>query len=882
MIGRRVLSALLAIAGIAGIAGTAHAQVRGAAALGPLVAGLGTSVRVLVIGAHPDDEDTPLITYLSRGRQATTAYLSLTRGEGGQNLIGAETREALGVLRVAESLAAREIDGAQQYFTRAYDFGPSKSLDEARFNWGTLDENGLTTRDVVRIVRTFRPHVIVSVTPSDARDGGAQHAYASRLAEVVFALAADTTRRCACGVPWTPLKLYRVVRHDEPGADTLTTLHVNVGEYSPVLGRTYVELAAESRSRQRSQGVASAMALGGPLDALRRVATRVGPDEARTERSMFDGIDTTLARLRPRPGMSANPALDSLPAAIARVQAAYRAETPDAASAPLAAVVGLAARAAVLPGITTRKDLYDPDALRSLEDLYRRAQDALVLASGVTVDASATRELVARATEADSSDTLHIDVTLFNRGRDLVQVNAVMLTGAPNVYLTPRALVGPDSAWSGTVGLTPRFMTSAWWLTAARIDGFYAYDVDGRPEADHAAGNEAGALRATVRLAIAGAEASVNVPVVYRPPEPGRLAELPVAVVPGVTVRMDHAFEYARAGQRLARPMRVVVQSAFATERDIDVTLNLPPGLATDTATRRVRIPPGAAGVVAYTVRGVPKAQPYKLGALVTTGADRYGSGVGLISYDHIVPQRLAFPASTIISGVDVNVPAGMFVGYAAAGPDQTPRMLTELGVPTSQLDPAALSLPGSDLSRFTAIAVAPRAYELAPVLLSANPRLFAFARAGGTVVVQYGRNEMEQPGVLPYPVTIGSPAQMVTQEGSVVRLLAPLASALAAPNRIDSTDFVDWVQDRALFVPQAFDPHWRPALEVGDAGEPALRGSLLSAAYGRGTYVYTTLSLFRQLPRANPGAARLFVNLLARGAPTHVAPPRTAPAASR
>jgi hypothetical protein len=342
-------------------------------------------------------------------------------------------------------------------------------------------------------------------------------------------------------------------------------------------------------------------------------------------------------------------------------------------------------------------------------------------------------------------------------------------------------------------------------------------------------------------------------------------------------VRLDHAFEYARAGQRLLRPMRVTVQSAYATAREVSVTLALPPGLTTDSATRRVTMPPGASGVVAFMVRGTPVARQYPLGAEAATGADRYGSAVGTIAYDHIAPQRLAFPASTYINGVDVTIPSGTFVGYAAGAPDQTPRMLTELGVPTSQLDPAALALPGSDLSRFTAIAVAPRAYELAPVLLSANPRLFAFARGGGTVVVQYGRGEMEQPGVLPYPVALGRPVQSVTEEGSPVRLLRPTASVLAAPNKIDSLDFVEWVQDRAVFVPQTFDAHWRPAIEVGDAGEPPLRGALLTAPYGRGTYVYTTLSLFRQLPRANPGAARLLVNLLTQRPSSSAAPAPTA-----
>jgi LmbE family N-acetylglucosaminyl deacetylase len=266
---------------------------RGAAALAELIRGLGVTARVLMIGAHPDDEDTQLITWLARGRGVETAYLSLTRGDGGQNLIGNELGEALGVIRTEELLAARRIDGGRQYFTRAYDFGFSKSAVETYRHW----PKDSILRDVVTVVRVFRPHVIVSVFSGAPRDGHGHHQVAGLLAREAYDVAGDTVRfpRDQFGAPWAPLKFYRSSRFAPDSA----TLRVNVGEYNSVLGRSYAEIAAESRSQHKSQGFGVLQRRGVVWDYLRREATRVNErQEARTETSLFDGIDTTLAGLK--------------------------------------------------------------------------------------------------------------------------------------------------------------------------------------------------------------------------------------------------------------------------------------------------------------------------------------------------------------------------------------------------------------------------------------------------------------------------------------------------------------------------------------------------------------------------------------------------------
>src|SRR5689334_19722585 len=326
---KRITGASLALMLLA-VAPRASAQERGAVALGELVSGLGVSARVLVIGAHPDDEDTRLIAWLARGRHVETAYLSLTRGDGGQNLLGNELGESLGAIRTEELLAARRIDGGKQYFSRAFDFGFSKSADETFRHW----PRDSILRDVVTVVRSFKPHVIVAMFSGTPRDGHGHHQASGILAREAFDIAGDTVRfprAATAGLGgWTPLKFYR-------GAWTLPptdpVLRINVGEFDPMIGRSYAEIAAESRSQHKSQAMGALQPKGVRFTQVRREVTRVNESQAPgTEKSLFDGIDTTWARFRtPDTSPPVAALVDSLARAIAAVQAAPFLRSPDAA-----------------------------------------------------------------------------------------------------------------------------------------------------------------------------------------------------------------------------------------------------------------------------------------------------------------------------------------------------------------------------------------------------------------------------------------------------------------------------------------------------------------------------------------------------------------------
>lgn len=304
------------------------AQERGAAALGHLVQSLGVNTRVLVMAAHPDDEDTQLIAWLARGRGVETAYLSLTRGDGGQNLVGNELGEPLGAIRTEELLAARRIDGGRQYFTRAFDFGFSRNAEETLTQW----VRDSILRDVVTVVRAFRPHVIVSVFSGTPADGHGHHQVAGILAREAWDISADTVRfprAATAGLgPWTVAKFYRgaFFRNQDRA-----TLRINVGEYGPLMGRSWAEVAADSRSQHRSQGMGALQQKGVRYDLLMREATRTGPADARSERSLFDGIDTTWARFAPlMRTASQRAALAALPAAFAEARRTLDLQRPHA------------------------------------------------------------------------------------------------------------------------------------------------------------------------------------------------------------------------------------------------------------------------------------------------------------------------------------------------------------------------------------------------------------------------------------------------------------------------------------------------------------------------------------------------------------------------
>ena len=836
----------------------------GAEALGVLLQQLAVSARVLMIGAHPDDEDSQLLAWLSRGRGVETAYLSLTRGEGGQNIIGSELGDALGILRTEELLAARRIDGAQQYFTRAFDFGFSKTAEETFSRWPHDD----MLRQVVAVVRAFRPHIIVSVFSGTPRDGHGHHQVAGILAREAYDAAGDTVkvpREMASGLsPWTPLKFYRGSFF---AADTgSAVLRFNVGEFSPILGKSYAELAAESRSQHKSQAFGSLPRRGVRWDAVRLEHTRVvtaANGNGFGEGTLFDGVDTTWSRFRslmPRAEQAA--LLDTLGAQLRVARDSVDLFAPSRSLPALSAVartldrVRDAGLGAVSVGGEARMSAPQLDLVRAVDFARERTSRAIQLAAGIAIEATVPRELFA------TNERIPVSVSTYNRGRDTLRIlerswdwgglqrqPAGVPRGAP---------IPPDSAAADTIDLVIPYVTVPWWMAGGRSTAMYEPRGVAGPEASR---DIAATLVQTFELY--GVRVRVRTPVVYRYGDQvkGELNR-PLAIAPAVSVRLGRTIEYMRANTPVDRTVLVTLSSALGAPQTVRTTLVPPRGLTADSTVRAVQLAgAGSTETIAFRVRGrLPKGK-HELTAIASVADMAFQAGYILVDYDHIRPRRMYIEPKTQISAVDVRVPPNISVAYVPGVADHGAAALEQLGVPITVIEPAQLRT--ANLRRYTTLVVGPRAYDASPELRASRDVVLAFARSGGTVVVQYGQYEMMQTGIMPYPITLGRPADRVTDETAPVSLVAPQSPILRTPNVITQTYFDGWVQERSLYMPRTFDSRYTAPLEVHDKEEPPNRGALLMTPVGRGLYIYTTLSLFRQLPSGVPGAARLLVNLV-------------------
>ncbi|MEO8562786.1 MAG: PIG-L family deacetylase [bacterium] len=844
------------------------AQERGAVALGEAVAGLDVTGRVLLIGAHPDDEDTQLLTWLARGRQIETGYLSLTRGDGGQNLIGNELGPLLGMIRTEELLAARRLDGGRQFFTRAYDFGFSKTAEETYTHW--VKDSIL--RDVVTVVRAFRPQIIVAVFSGTPRDGHGHHQVSGMLAREAFDAAADTVRfpRVAtAGLgAWLPAKFYRAQRFN-PAEATLT---FNVGELSHLRGMTYAEIASESRSQHLSQGFGVLQRRGTSLDYVKLEASHVSPP-IMPERGMFETLGAGWGRFeRVELPAAARAALDSLPAAIAKVHGAENLVEPAPMVAPLARVVGLMERARA--GLSCPRSGFAGgcfgeagDLALSLETGQRRAQRALLSAAGVLVEATAPRELIA------VHDTLPVTVSVYNQGR-----GDVVLEGASvwmqNIYGTPAtgtsSTIVPDSAGRITLPLLAERASVSWWMENGMQPGtdMFGMSASGFTSPNGLIGEDRVAeTHVRVALRIAGTSFLYDAgPVIYRYADPARGEQRrPVAAVPAISVMFDDEVEYARVGVALNRDYTLHVQSSASAPRSVTVQVELPKGLTSDSLVRHVALDPFASATLVFRVTGKLPAGRHYVSATATSNGEKFMAGWMPLTYSHIRPLRYYRMPSVQVEAVEAALPRNPEVAYIRGVGDNVAPMLYQLGLKVTMLAPDLLAT--ADLSRYGAVVVGPRAFASHPVLIASAGRLQEYARAGGTVVVQYGQQEMQTPGLLPHPITLSRTAERVTDENAPVTVLDPSSRLLAFPNKITAADFEHWVQERATYMPTSADPHWQHLFEMHDPGEPANQNSVLVAPIGKGAYVYSTLALFRQLPAGVPGGARILLNLMAANA---------------
>ena len=866
-----VLVLALCAAGPAAAQQIAPPGTGGIAALSRTLDRLAQNKRVLVIGAHPDDEDTELLAFLSRGLGADVAYLSLSRGEGGQNLIGPELGPALGLVRTGELLAARSVDGARQYFTRGFDFGFSKTLDEALRFW----PRDSLLADVVRIIRRFRPQVVVSVFSGTPRDGHGQHQESGVLARDVFTLLRDSA--------WGPRKLYRAARFDTTGA----SITLASGTLDPVTGKSYHQLAMAGRSLHRSQDMGQIQGLGASVTRLALVETagtgaqghggtggradertsapaygRTGAPSASSGRDeLFAGVDTSLA-----PGLARYAALvDS-------------------------------ARALLTPRDPSRVLHYLTDAMAELRRApvtaaaaaFRAAKEPL-LAEAIASAAGVVVDVYAGEGPLVPGQGVPVTATVWGAGAASVQVDRVTLAappgwtaadqsgtptgdGVPAVFaVQPGSLVSRRFTLAVPADAAP---TEPYFLARPRIGALY--DWAGAPDALRGEAVDPPLVAARFSLTVGGTAVALEREVAYRYNDQGSgEVRKPLAVVPAVGVSVSPDLLVWPLGAQEARTVTVELTHAARGVTSGSLRLETPAGWP--------EVPPQAFSLegsdahrsFTFLVRA-PRdlaAGASIIRAIAESDGRRYDRAVVPVDYPHIRPSQYVAEALVRIEATPLVLPRLARVGYVRGAADGVPEALQAVGVPVRVL--TAADLERGDLSQYDLVIVGPRAYETDPALVANNGRLLDYARAGGRLLVQYQQYQFVTGHFAPFPMTIARPHDRVTDETAPVTVLAPADPLFRTPNAIGDADWQGWVQERGLYFAHDWDPAYTPLLEMGDAGE-RLRGAFLVARLGLGVYVYTGLSFFRQLPAGVPGAYRLFANLLARpagGAERHDVP---------
>jgi len=793
----------------------APAGTGGVAALATTLRQLGANKRVLMIGAHPDDEDTQLLVLLSRGLGAQAAYLSLTRGEGGQNLIGPELGPELGIIRTEELLAARELDGAGQYFTRAYDFGYSKTADET-FRFWPRDS---ILKDVVAIMRRFRPQIVIAVFSGTPADGHGHHQVSAILARQAF----DLLRDSAGG----PQKFYRSTRGDP----TATTLSLPVGTLDPLVGQSFFQIAMASRSRHRSQDMGQLQRMGPATSGVALLATRGAASPGET--SIFAGVDTSIH-------------VSGFAALIDSARAALNPWRP----------------AATLPYLLrASRTLGDADSVqRALLDR------AIAQAAGVTLDGTADDGIVT------PGERLQLEVTVWNAGDSTIKLDSVAIA-APAGWALERLELGAPSVVPNTA-LTRRFVltvardaerTQPYFLRRPLTNRGGLYDWSAAPPDVRGLPFEPPPVTARVRLVIGGEPVTLTREIVYRYRDQA-IGEIrrPLFVTRDVEVQVTP--------EELLWP----IDGSAHEPRHVTLTVTNR-GRGAASARLAITTPAGwpsvSAESLAFTREDETKSVTVSLAppaadSLRPGGYElRAGGGwLEIIDYPHIRPRALTKPSVADIRAARVALPALAHVGYVRGAADRVPEALLAVGVPVEMI--SADSLARGDLSHYDAIVIGSRAYETEPALLTNNARLLDYAKSGGLVIVQYQQYPFVDGGFAPYPLTIARPHDRVTDENAPVTVLDPGNSLFHYPNEIATDDWRGWIQERGLYFAHTWDTTYAALLEMHDAATPPsaaaeLKGGLLVAPLGRGTYVYTGLSFFRQLPAGVPGAYRLFVNLL-------------------
>ena len=779
--------------------------------------------RILCITAHPDDEPAALLSYLARGLHADVALMSITRGEGGQNALGPEQGLQLAALRSQELLSATRIYGIRLFFTRARDTGFVKTVEVTKSIWGDT-----ALADMVHVIRTFQPNIVIN-SWGGVHSGHGHHQTSGILTPVAVAAAGDPKQFAGDLAPW---HVDQILVRNFDGAKKGWAAPTD--DISPLWGRTYIDIGRDGDLQHRTQGIAGF--LTGPV---RFRSDLVGADGETPEPAKFaEPLPALAARY---PALTAGrAALDRAEHALSEARRAALALDWPAATHHLA-TAGKEVDAAGASVATSAGALEKEQAAHEIGLVRARIQHALRLAGALQIDTQANRR------EAIPGESITVRVGERHRERTFDSVSQ------PRLEVPDGWTAGPSGAAAGLPASEQRFSVDV-----------PAAPRPAKPNDDWMLPQPPPLVRAAVDVSVEGYKFTATAPVTFLRASSTQAETLPLQLVPRVTLALEPRQMLvvpARRGQPLEVVARVHYYGSAAAQ--VQVGLDAPPAWpAVAPVTLQFDGPGDQLARLQVTAPRDTPAATLPLRAYARVGAQEYRTTVEPLPT--LSSWLWSEPAVLTLMMPDLVVPDHLRVGYVAAENDPIPDVLREAGITVDMLDPVALAF--NDLSHYDAIAVGIRAYELRADLARSNKRLLDYAAAGGTLVVQYQRatdwNRL-LPG--PYPAKVGDPTLRVTDRNSPVTVLVPASPLLSFPNKIGPADFQGWVQERGLYFFGDMDAHYTPVLAMRDAGEPDLNGSLVVAPVGKGTYIYTGLSFFRQLPEGVQGPIRLFVNLLSQ-----------------
>jgi len=791
---------------------------------------------VLYVAAHPDDENTRLLAYLAQEKHYRTGYLSLTRGDGGQNLIGNEQSELLGLIRTQELLAARRVDGAEQFFTRANDFGFSKGPEETLKIWDREKVLG----DVVWVIRKFRPDVIICRFPTTGEGGHGHHTSSAILAQEAFTAAADPKRfpeQLEYVQPWQAKRLlWNTFNFGGANTTAEDQFKINVGVYNPITGKGYGEVAADSRSNHKTQGFGTAKQRGESYEYFKTILG----DAPKTD--LMDGINTAWSRVKDG---------GSIAATLGIIKKDFDMDVPEKSVPALVKLLG---------------------SVEKVSDTYWRTLKTKELSDLIAACAGLWFEAYTTEPAYSLGDDMNIRSQVISRYGLNISLNGLTVVQArdnktSNFFVGPIANYELPVASKGKVIPANEIQTynnncitgqisQPYWLESPHPIG--TYQINDETKVGNPENPDAPTMK--FEFLIEGHPLTINRKLMYKYVDPAK-GEIyqPVEITPPVTANIeskDYIFNTAQS-----QTVQVKLQSFTKTTGSISIKpiagWKITPEKIDFTDKNK-----GDEWMVSFTVTPTdnqPKTSIFE--AVTTVGGKSYAMGIQRIRYDHVPSITLFPPAQAKLINIGLKI-AGRKIGYIAGAGDQMPEALTQIGYDVHQL--TENEIMNGDLSVYDAIVTGVRAYNVNPRLVVEQPKLMAYVKNGGNLLVQYNNNNgLVTNQIGPYPFRPVN--QRVVDENAKVTFLDTQNPVLNYPNKITQADFDGWIQERGLYFVSNIDPKYQTILQMNDVGEAPNNGSLIVTNYGNGRFVYTSLAFFRELPAGVPGAYRLFVNLLSK-----------------